>query len=61
MNGDEIFTAACTDNESTPVDAYGHHYRVESLTGIWTWGFRGQGIEGNTAVDNIALTLREAP
>jgi MYXO-CTERM domain-containing protein len=56
-DGTEIFSQTCTSNDGTPVQTYPHHFTVTSTNGIGGWGFRGGGIEGNTAIDNVTVEL----
>ena len=50
-----IFTKICDKNQNTPVLVYPHHFHVESVNGISSWGFEGSPLLGWTAIDNLIL------
>jgi hypothetical protein len=59
MEGVVVFEAPCDKNIDLPVLGYPHHYEVRSSNGIRRFGFRGHYRPGNTAIDNVTVTLRE--
>ena len=54
-NNKRVFTEVCDTNQNTPVQVYPHHFHVESVNGISSWGFEGSSLLGNTAIDNLIL------
>ncbi len=58
--GETVYEAPCTENFSTPVNEYPHQYEVATPNGVSRWGFIGDSLAGNTAIDRLVITLSDS-